>query len=147
MLSTARGPFDRETTAATLRAILIDDIPAPALSPALAAAIAGLLQRDPARRATVGQAQAQLRQAAAVAAIPPEQITPAPSVPPASQPPWTGATGQASGPTTGGHPALGSASTLVGAGHDHPGANIAAPAGAFRRAHRAARPGRAARGS
>ena len=103
-----RGPFDRETTAATLRAILIDDIPAPHCAPALAAAIAGLLQRDPARRATVGQAQAQLRQAAAVAAIPPEQITPAPSVPPrASQPPWTGATGQASGPTTGGHPALG----------------------------------------
>ena len=62
--TSGHGPFDRDTTAATLRAILIDDIPVPACSPGLAAAITGLLQRDPAQRATIGQARAQLSQAA-----------------------------------------------------------------------------------
>jgi len=61
------GPFDRDTTAATLRAILLEDIPAPRCSPALAAAIAGLLQRDPARRATSEAARAWLGQAAPLA--------------------------------------------------------------------------------
>jgi serine/threonine protein kinase/sugar lactone lactonase YvrE len=55
------GPFDRDSTAATLRAILLDDVPAPRCSPALAAAITGLLQRDPAHRATGGQTRAALR--------------------------------------------------------------------------------------
>ena len=103
--TSGHGPFDRDTTAATLRAILIDDIPVPACSPGLAAAITGLLQRDPARRAIIGQAQ--LRQAATVPAIPPPQIMPAPPGPPqASGPPWTGATGQASESATGGKPVL-----------------------------------------
>jgi serine/threonine protein kinase len=58
------GPFDRDSTAATLRAILIDDVPAPRCSPALATAITSLLQRDPARRATTDQARPALSQAA-----------------------------------------------------------------------------------
>ena len=62
--SHGHGAFDRDTTAATLRAILIDPIPAPRCSPALAAAITSLLQRDPARRATTDQARALLHQAA-----------------------------------------------------------------------------------
>jgi eukaryotic-like serine/threonine-protein kinase len=60
-----RGPFDRGTTGATLRAILVDELPAPACPAALAAAITGLLQRDPARRATIGQARGWLLQASA----------------------------------------------------------------------------------
>jgi serine/threonine protein kinase len=60
--ATGHGPFDRDTTAATLRAILIEDLPAPRCPPALAAAITALLQRDPAHRATIPQARAQLQQ-------------------------------------------------------------------------------------
>jgi len=60
-----RGPFDRDTTGATLRAILLDDIPAPHCSPGLAAAISGMLQRDPQQRATIEQARTFLREAAA----------------------------------------------------------------------------------
>ena len=59
-----RSPFERDTTSATLRAILIDDLPAPRCSPALAAALAGMLQRDPGRRATTTQARAALQAAA-----------------------------------------------------------------------------------
>lgn len=58
-----RAPFDRGATAATLRAILIDDIPAPACPPALAAAITSLLHRDPTRRATITQTRTRLQQA------------------------------------------------------------------------------------
>jgi serine/threonine protein kinase len=58
-----RGPFDRDTTGATLRAIILDELPAPHCAPYLAAAITGMLQRDPPRRATIGQARAQLLQA------------------------------------------------------------------------------------
>jgi Tol biopolymer transport system component/tRNA A-37 threonylcarbamoyl transferase component Bud32 len=77
------GPFDRETAGATLRAILLDDLPAPHCAPPLAAAILGLLQRDPARRATARQARAQLLQADATRA-PWEQAatTRSPSPPP-----------------------------------------------------------------
>jgi serine/threonine protein kinase len=64
------GPFERDTTGATLRAILIDDPPAPRCSPALAAALAGMLQRDPARRASTGQARAALHTAAQTAPPP-----------------------------------------------------------------------------
>jgi tRNA A-37 threonylcarbamoyl transferase component Bud32 len=59
-----QGPFDRDNTAAALGAILVDDIPVPGCSPGLADAISGMLQRDPARRATIEQARAQLLAAA-----------------------------------------------------------------------------------
>ena len=62
------GAFERDTTGATLRALLIDQVPVPQCGPGLAAAIGGMLQRDPARRATVGQARAQLKAAAQPAA-------------------------------------------------------------------------------
>jgi serine/threonine protein kinase len=55
-----QGPFARETTEATLRAILIDDVPAPDCSPGLAGAISAMLRRDPAQRATIPQARATL---------------------------------------------------------------------------------------
>ena len=94
-----RGPFERDTTGATLRAILIDDPPAPRCTPALAAALAGMLQRDPARRASTAQASAALHTAAQTApAAPPtgSGTVPAP-VPdggpsarrPQPQPEWT----------------------------------------------------------
>jgi serine/threonine protein kinase len=69
------GPFDRDSTAATLRAILLDDVPAPRCSPALAAAITSLLQRDPARRATIEQASALLQRTTAEAAAPMPQAS------------------------------------------------------------------------
>jgi serine/threonine protein kinase len=69
------GAFERDTTGATLRALLIDQVPVPKCGPGLAAAIGGMLQRDPARRATVGQARAQLQAAAAQ----PAAETPAPA--------------------------------------------------------------------
>ena len=72
------GPFDRETTGATLRAILIDDPPVPHCSPALAAALAGMLQRDPAQRASTGQARTALREAAQLAPPPPVSADPPP---------------------------------------------------------------------
>jgi serine/threonine protein kinase len=56
------GPFDRDTTAAILRAILIEDLPAPPCRPSLATAISALLSRDPARRATSQQARSLLQQ-------------------------------------------------------------------------------------
>jgi serine/threonine protein kinase/sugar lactone lactonase YvrE len=74
-----RGPFDRDTTSATLRAILLDDLPAPCCGPALATAITGLLERDPARRATASQAGPALSQAATQAST---------SAPPAPPTPW-----------------------------------------------------------
>lgn len=55
-----RGPFDRDSTGSTLRAILFDDLPVPHCSPALAAAIGSLLQRDPVRRASPRQAREAL---------------------------------------------------------------------------------------
>jgi serine/threonine protein kinase len=82
-----RGPFSRDTTGATLRAILIDDLPAPRCAPALAAALGGMLQRDPARRASTGQARAALLAAAQAAPPPPTLATAAP-----------GANGAAAGP-------------------------------------------------
>ena len=75
------GPFDRETTEAILRAILIDDIPAPHCTPGLSQAISALLRRDPAQRATIPQARAQLL---AATETPPD--TTAKSPPPARPP-------------------------------------------------------------
>jgi tRNA A-37 threonylcarbamoyl transferase component Bud32 len=59
------GPFERESSRATLRAILLDDLPVPRCDPGLAAAIAGLLRRDPADRVTVEETRAHLRPVAA----------------------------------------------------------------------------------
>ena len=56
-----RGPFERDTTAATLRAIVMDDPPVPRCAPALADAITALLRRYPHERATIDQARRLLR--------------------------------------------------------------------------------------
>ncbi len=71
-----QGPFERASTGATLRAILIDDVPAPGCEPMLATAISAMLQRDPARRVSIDQARAQLVEAAAALA---EPVTPQPA--------------------------------------------------------------------
>jgi tRNA A-37 threonylcarbamoyl transferase component Bud32 len=76
------GPFDRDNTAATLRAILLDSLPVPRCGPAIAAAITGLLQRDPAVRATIEAARAWLRQATPGTAVPPPRTAPAEAAPP-----------------------------------------------------------------
>jgi serine/threonine protein kinase len=62
-----RSPFERDTTGATLRAILIDELPPPRCSPALATALTTMLQRDPAHRATISQARATLHTATTTA--------------------------------------------------------------------------------
>ena len=67
------GPFDRETAAATLGAIVVDDIPVPHCSPGLSDAISGMLRRDPSQRTTIAQARSQLL---AVAASAPGRDTP-----------------------------------------------------------------------
>ena len=72
-----RGPFDRDSTAAILRAILVADLPVPRCEPHLAAAIEGLLRRDPRERASVDETRAHLRQTAGT--LPP------PSGPPPTQ--------------------------------------------------------------
>jgi serine/threonine protein kinase/WD40 repeat protein len=59
-----RNPFDRETPAATLHAIVLDDLPVPPCDPALAAAITTLLRRDPRERATIEQARSLLSRVA-----------------------------------------------------------------------------------
>jgi serine/threonine protein kinase/sugar lactone lactonase YvrE len=80
-----RGPFERDTTGATLRAILIDDPPVPRCGPGLGAAITGLLQRDPAHRATIDQAH--------------EALLGATTQPPASPPPGGPASWEAAATT------------------------------------------------
>jgi serine/threonine protein kinase len=74
-----RGPFDRNSTGATLRAIVLDDPPVPRCEAHLADAITRLLLRDPAERATIDQARAELRQVPAQEPAPladPEQSEP-----------------------------------------------------------------------
>ena len=71
-----RGAFDRDSSGATLRAIVLDKVPVPGCEPRLAAAISGMLQRDPAQRANVEQARAGLLEAAA-AGPPPSAGPPA----------------------------------------------------------------------
>lgn len=56
------GAFNRDSSAATLRAILFEDLPVPHCDPSLAVAITGLLRRDPSERATIEEARASLRQ-------------------------------------------------------------------------------------
>ncbi|WP_438471013.1 WD40 repeat domain-containing serine/threonine protein kinase [Streptomyces asiaticus] len=58
------GPFDRSSTAATMRAILQDDLPPLDNSSPMSAAIAGLLTRDVSRRITSEHAASLLRTAA-----------------------------------------------------------------------------------
>jgi eukaryotic-like serine/threonine-protein kinase len=53
-----RNPFDRGATGPTLRAILVDPLPDPGCGTLLATACSAMLQRDPARRATIAQARA-----------------------------------------------------------------------------------------
>jgi serine/threonine protein kinase len=71
-----RGPFDRQSTAAVLSAILVEDPPTPQCEPPLATAIAALLTRDPGRRATSPQVRSLLVAAATSAGQ--AQPTPAP---------------------------------------------------------------------
>jgi serine/threonine protein kinase/DNA-binding beta-propeller fold protein YncE len=73
--ATGAGPFDRGSTGATLRAIVVDDIPVPDCQPDLAAAITALLNRDPAQRATIEQARTALRQVTADAPERPDDVT------------------------------------------------------------------------
>jgi serine/threonine protein kinase len=72
-----RSPFDRESTAAMLYAIVAADLPVPRCEPHLAAAIEGLLRRHPRERASVDETRAHLRQ---TAGTPPPPAGP-PSVP------------------------------------------------------------------
>ena len=71
-----RGPFDRDSTGATLRAILLDDLP-PRCEAHLATVIGQLLQRDPAERAIIDQARAELHQVPAQASLPSADPRPA----------------------------------------------------------------------
>jgi serine/threonine protein kinase len=69
-----RPPFERDTTTATLRAILFEDPPPPPCPPPLAHVIAGLLTRSVDQRLTSDTAHRELEQAATqpiVAADPP----------------------------------------------------------------------------
>ena len=63
-----RAPFDRDTTTATLRAILFEDSPAPPCGPPLAEAITGLLTRPVDARLTSDGARQLLQPAAAAPA-------------------------------------------------------------------------------
>jgi hypothetical protein len=76
-----RAPFDRDTTTATLRAILFEDVPAPPGEPGLAQAITGLLTRPVDQRLS-SAAVRQLLQPVAAAGV-----TPAPVDNP-DQAPW-----------------------------------------------------------
>lgn len=62
------GPFDRESTAAMVRAIAMDPVPVMRSDGPLATAITGMLTRDPARRFTIPQARKALGAAAEVPA-------------------------------------------------------------------------------
>ncbi|MET8912507.1 serine/threonine-protein kinase [Micromonospora sp. NPDC004551] len=63
-----QGPFDRGSTAATIHAVLHDDLPAPRCDPPLSTVITGLLTRDPADRMTLERARDLLRAGAAAPA-------------------------------------------------------------------------------
>jgi len=80
-----RPPFDRDTTTATLRAILFEDLPAPPCEPRLAKVITGLLTRPIDQRLTSDGARRQLQP---VAAEPPPPSAPAMGAAPAG--PGTG---------------------------------------------------------
>jgi serine/threonine protein kinase len=85
--ATGTSPFDRDTTTATLRAILIDNLPTPPGPPPLAAAITGLLQRNPTHRATTTQTRTHLNQLTPPSGT--HQTTSTTTDPPADTPtPW-----------------------------------------------------------
>src|SRR4051812_18940089 len=69
-----RAPFDRDTTTATLRAILFDDAPPPPGEPGLAAAIAGLLTRPVGQRLGSAAARQLLQPVAAAAGVRPAPV-------------------------------------------------------------------------
>ncbi|MEU7560084.1 WD40 repeat domain-containing serine/threonine protein kinase [Streptomyces eurythermus] len=100
---TGRSPFERESTAATIHAILFDDPPSLDDRPLIAPVINGLLQREPERRMSGQQAAAGLR-----AATNPTTM-PAPAPAPASDPATTPAPANAPAPATTRAPAQASA--------------------------------------
>ena len=69
-----RAPFDRDTTTATMRAILFDDVPSAPGDPTLAAAIRGLLTRSVADRLDSAGARQQLQKVASAAPTIPEPL-------------------------------------------------------------------------
>jgi tRNA A-37 threonylcarbamoyl transferase component Bud32 len=73
------GPFEHASTAATLHAVLYDDLPAPPCGPPLATVVTGLLTRDPGQRMTASQAAALLRPAAGP--VPPDGGSVAAAIP------------------------------------------------------------------
>lgn len=75
-----RAPFERDTTTATLRAILLEDPPAPPCGPPLAEVITGLLTRPVDQRLTSDAA----RQGLHAAASEPVDTTPTADTPPAA---------------------------------------------------------------
>ncbi|MGW8702744.1 WD40 repeat domain-containing serine/threonine protein kinase [Streptomyces eurythermus] len=78
---TGRSPFERESTAATIHAILFDDPPSLDDRPLIAPVINGLLQREPERRMSAQEAAAGLRSATAPTTMPAPDpaTTPAPA--------------------------------------------------------------------
>ncbi|MBO3675364.1 serine/threonine-protein kinase [Streptomyces sp. NEAU-YJ-81] len=70
-------PFARQTPAATLHAILHDDLPPLNCRPPLSALITGLLTRDTAHRMTSGEARALLPSTTTAATTPPPTTEPA----------------------------------------------------------------------
>jgi serine/threonine protein kinase len=90
-----RAPFDRDTTTATLRAILFEDPPAPPCEPRLAQVISGLLARPVEQRLTSSAARQGL---APIAAEPP---VPTPSAGRYTTPGVTAGAGTGTGTGTG----------------------------------------------
>ncbi|MEU5565208.1 WD40 repeat domain-containing serine/threonine protein kinase [Micromonospora musae] len=68
---TGQAPFERDSTAATIHAVLYDELPTVSCDPPLAPAITGLLTREPDQRMTLEQARAVLAGAALTAQEPP----------------------------------------------------------------------------
>lgn len=105
------APFDRETTTATLRAILFEDPPPPPCGPPLAEVIRGLLTRPVADRLSSEAALPMLQQAATapVSEAPPavegqsgwEAQATTTTRPPAGPPSWDQPTHPAAGPPGG----------------------------------------------
>jgi hypothetical protein len=125
-----QAPFERDTTTATLRAILFEDPPRPPCEPVLAEAITGLLTRPAERRLGGDAARALLQRAATVpAALPPPptgtgaqagweaQATSFHRPPPPSQVVHPPSPYYASGP---GRPASPTGPTYYGTGPQHP---------------------------
>ncbi|SIQ76564.1 serine/threonine-protein kinase [Micromonospora avicenniae] len=78
---TGQAPFERPSTAATIHAVLYEDLPEVSCDPPLATAITALLQRDPDRRSTLQQTRAVLIGDAVAAQEPPGPPVPAAAAP------------------------------------------------------------------